>query len=87
MLAVPVHSDDVEKSGFKRKLITGLYGAAETEMVRKRQYLGACTSGDGDSSIARRIVHNEDGDIREHSPNVLDDVGNGAFLVETRNED
>ena len=60
MLAVAVDPHDALKAVLEREAIGGLHGAAETEMMRQFQNLGARSARHRGGRVARAVVDYDD---------------------------
>ena len=86
VLAVAINADDILETEFVGELVSGLDAAAEAEMARKRHDFRSGLPGDEDSGVGRAIVDDKDRNSRQFAMHGLDDVPDGTFFVESRND-
>ena len=87
MLAVAVEADDVLKAEVEGEAVAGLHAAAEAKVVGHGDDVGAGFQGDRPGAIGGTVIDDEDRQFRMPLAQFADHRGDGAFLIERRNED
>src|SRR5262249_55027127 len=87
MLAVAIYPNHVLITEFVRQEVAGLDATAKPEMMRKEQYLRACTAGFVRRSIFRTVIDHEHWSSWHRGMYLVNHARDGSLLVQCGNKD
>ena len=86
MLAVAIHANDIIVTKLVSEFVSCLHAAAETQMIRQAQDVGAGRPCAFVCAIAGGVIDNQNRYARHHAPYLVDHARDGAHLIEGGNQ-
>ena len=87
VLPVTIHANDILESQLEGQLVSGLHGAAKSQMMGQSEHLRSGGPGHDDGRIERAIVNHQDRDVRHAGAHRTHHVADRGLLVKRRDQD